>query len=68
MVIVRHEPGDVAPVDGAYVLVGHYGETTNVLIWCRKGERLPSVAGINGIVAPAWFVRRAAESSMRAAA
>lgn len=68
MVIVRYEPGDVTPLDGAYALVGHYGETANVLIWRRKGERLPPAAGVNGIVAPAWFVRLAAESSMRAAA
>jgi hypothetical protein len=32
MVIVRYEPGDVASLDGAYALVGHYGEATNVLI------------------------------------
>lgn len=68
MVIVRYEPGDIAPLDGAYALVGHYGEATDVLIWRRKGEPLPLTTGVDVLVSPAWFVRLAEESSMRAAA
>jgi len=65
MVIVRHEPGGVAPLDGTYALVGHYGEPTNVLIWRRKGEQLPIATGGDGVVAPGWFVLVAAEASIR---
>jgi len=68
MVIVRYEPGDVALLDGAYALVGHDGEATSMLTRRRKGERLPPATGVDVLVAPAWFVRLAEESSMRAAA
>lgn len=68
MVIVRYEPEAIVSFDGTYALVGHYGEPTSVLIWCRKGERLPFVAGGDTVVTPAWFVRLTAESSMRVAA
>jgi len=53
--IFRHEPEAVAPADGMYVLVGHFGEGTNFAVWCDKGERLPAVQ-IAADIGPLWFV------------
>jgi hypothetical protein len=53
--IVRHQPGDLAPWTGTYVLVGHYGEATDVAVWCARGDRLPLVT-IAAAFGPLWFV------------
>jgi hypothetical protein len=65
MAIVRHEAGDVAPADGTYALVGHYGEATNFAIRCRKGERLPLVIVSEDLEPPLWFVQVGEEASVR---
>ena len=55
MVIVRHYPGDVAPHQGTYALVGHFGERTDVVVQRNAGERLPLMAG-PAEHGPFWFV------------
>jgi hypothetical protein len=55
MVIVRHVPGDDAPWTGWYALVGHYGESTDYIVWCEAGERLPVLTGAADI-GPFWYV------------
>jgi hypothetical protein len=67
MAIMRHEPGALAPADGTYALVGHYGEATNFAVSCQKGERLPLVV-VAGDFGPLWFVRIAEEALTRVAA
>lgn len=67
MIIVRYEPGALAPADGTYALVGHYGEATNFAVSCEKGERLPLVV-VGGDFGPLWFVRILEEASTRVAA
>lgn len=57
MVILRHSPGENAPWDGLYVLVGHYGESTDLAVWCDKGERLPRIV-TTADIGPLWFVRQ----------
>jgi hypothetical protein len=56
MAIVRHPPGDRAPSDGTYVLVGHYGEMTDFAVWCDKGDRFPLVT-VAADIGPLWYVR-----------
>jgi hypothetical protein len=41
MVIVRFEPGDSAPRSGHYLLVGHYGESSDIVVCCGVGDVLP---------------------------
>jgi hypothetical protein len=55
MPILRFRPGEIAPAEGKFELVDHFGERLNVVIWCEAGERLPltAVAGVNRI----WFVQ-----------
>jgi len=65
MVIVRYEPGGLVPADGRYVLVGHYGEPTDVTIQCRRGERFPAAPGSDEVIAPVSFVRLFAEQEIR---
>lgn len=65
MAIVRHEAGDIAPADGTYALVGHYGEATNFAIRCRKGERLPLAIVSEDLEPPLWFVQVGEETSVR---
>lgn len=55
MVVVRHYPGDEAPWDGWYVLVGHFGEETSLMSFRKAGEQLPVVT-INAELGPCWFV------------
>jgi hypothetical protein len=52
MAILRHAPGEVAPVAGLYALVGHYGEPLGFAERYEKGERLPLVAADQLV----WFV------------
>jgi hypothetical protein len=54
--ILRHKPGDRAPAEGTYALVGHYGEATNFAVRCLPGERLPVVT-IAADFGPLWYVR-----------
>ena len=54
--ILRHALGDIAPVAGTYVLVGHYGEATNLFAWCDKGERLPTEVAVDDSIGPCWWV------------
>ena len=56
MAILRFSPGSTAPYSGFYVLVGHYGEPTNVAVWCDKGERLPLIT-VAADVGPFWYVQ-----------
>lgn len=56
MPILRFEPGSAAPNDGFYVLVGHYGEATDVAVWCDSGERLPLVT-VAADIGPFWYVQ-----------
>jgi hypothetical protein len=65
MAIVRHEAGAIAPADGTYALVGHYGEATNFAIRCRKGERLPLAIVSEDLEPPLWFVQVGEETSVR---
>lgn len=67
MVLVRNEPGGLVPVDDLYVLVGHYGEPTNLVVWRQQGERFPAAAGADDVVAPVSFVRLIAEGPIRTA-
>lgn len=58
MVIVRFEPGSRAPRDGAFAIVGHYGEPTGFHCACKSGELLPpppAAALVNGL--PVWYVQ-----------
>lgn len=41
MTIVRFEPGEEAPGDARYLLVGHYGEPSGLVVRCDAGEPLP---------------------------
>lgn len=41
MVIVRFDPGEEAPGDARYLLVGHYGEPSGLAVRCAVGEPLP---------------------------
>jgi hypothetical protein len=66
MAIVRYKPGGLVLEDGRYVPVGHYGEFTDVVAWCRQGERFPPVLGSGDLIAPVWFVRLLAEEEIRA--
>jgi len=54
MVIFRLAPGEVAPWDGTYELVGEYGEHTGRLITLRNGERLPLVGAADD--SELWFI------------
>jgi hypothetical protein len=56
MVLVRHAPGDFAPWEGTYVVVGHYGEMTDVAVWCEKGDEFPLVT-VAADIGPLWFVQ-----------
>lgn len=38
MAIVRFEPGARAPSDGAFTLVGHFGEPTGFVCECKAGR------------------------------
>ena len=55
MPILRLYPGDEAPWDGQYALVGHYGEATNHSEWRDAGDRLSVITG-SGDHGPFWFV------------
>lgn len=65
MAIVRHEAGGIAPADGTYALVGHYGEASGFAVWCQKGDRLPLAIVGEDIEAPLWFVQVGEETSVR---
>lgn len=54
MVIYRLAPGEVAPWDGRYILVAHYGERTGRTVSIKRGDRLPFVE-IEGN-SELWFV------------
>jgi hypothetical protein len=56
MAILRHAPGERAPSDGTYILVGHYGEPTDFAAWFDKGDRLPPVT-VSAAIGPLWYVR-----------
>jgi hypothetical protein len=57
MALLRHQPGDIAPWTGTYVLVGHYGEATDLAaVWRNAGERLPSFTGVADS-GQFWFVQ-----------
>jgi hypothetical protein len=55
MVTYRLAPGEVAPWDGRYRLVTHYGERMDRMVSIKRGERLPLVE----VEADSelWFVR-----------
>lgn len=55
MPIVRHAPGDTAPVSGTYALVGHFGEWTDFAVLIDAGERLPVVTTTTAS-GPLWYV------------
>ena len=56
MTILRIEPGDRAWKDGWYVLVGHYGESTDYAVWRVAGEVLPPITTTSDL-GPFWYVR-----------
>jgi hypothetical protein len=45
----------MAPFRGTYVLVGHYGESTDFAVLSDPGERLPFVT-VAADFGPLWFV------------
>lgn len=53
--VLRHSPGDIAPVGGCYTLVGHYGEMTNFSVRAGAGERLPEIT-VAADIGPFWYV------------
>jgi hypothetical protein len=55
MAILRHAPGEPAPIAGRYALVGHYGEPTDYSVSCDAGDLLP-VFTIASQLGPFWFV------------
>lgn len=55
MAILRHAPGERAPIAGTYALVGHYGEVTGFAVECQQGDKLPLVTA-EAEWAPLWFV------------
>jgi hypothetical protein len=55
MAILRHAPGERAPIAGTYALVGHYGEVTGFAVECQKGEKLPLVS-VTREFGELWFV------------
>jgi hypothetical protein len=66
MPVVRWTPGDTAPWQGVYALVGHYGEPTDFAVLCGAGERLPVVV-LTADYGPFWFVH-VGEANQAAAA
>ncbi len=54
MPVLRHAPGETAPLRGTYVLVGHYGEPKGLAATCSQGERLPLAAADDD--GPLWWV------------
>lgn len=52
--VLRLAPGECAPWEGTYVLVGHYGEPTGVAQWFEKGAQLPLAAA--EVEYPLWYV------------
>lgn len=54
MVIHRLAPGELAPWDGRYRLVAHYGERTARTASVKRGEQLPLVE-VEGD-SELWFV------------
>jgi hypothetical protein len=55
MAILRHAPGERAPITGTYALVGHYGEVTGFSVECQEGEQLPFVS-VSADYEWLWFV------------
>ena len=53
--ILRLSPGEVAPWEGTYTLVGHYGEATGIAVWVGQGTRLPLVIAAE-VEGPLWYV------------
>lgn len=53
--LVRHAPGERAPIAGTYALVGHYGEATGFCVECEAGDRLPLVS-VTADYEAIWFV------------
>ncbi len=67
MPILRYKPGDEAPASTTYALVGHYGESTDFVMWLNQGERFPFVT-VAADYGPFWYVRvDIAHESTRAA-
>jgi hypothetical protein len=65
--ILRFAPGESAPSDDMYALVGHFGESIGVAIWCDKGKKLPLAVVAEG-KGPIWYCQVGAEITSRAAA
>jgi hypothetical protein len=61
--ILRYKPGTAALRDGWFSLVGHYGEPTGIMAWCRAGELLPPPPEGQQIETLLWYVE-AAESAI----
>jgi hypothetical protein len=55
--IMRHQPGGIAPACGVYRLVGHYGEGTDLAVWCDRGEEFPTITVGNADIGPLWYVQ-----------
>lgn len=55
MAILRHVPGERAPIAGTYALVGHYGEVTGFSVECDSGDRLPLVSAHDDL-GHLWYV------------
>jgi hypothetical protein len=52
--ILRLAPGDVAPWDGTYKLVAHYGEPMGRMVPMKRGERFPLIGVTDD--SELWFV------------
>jgi hypothetical protein len=52
--ILRLAPGEDAPWEGTYALVGHYGEPAGVAQWFAKGGQLPLATA--DAEYPLWYV------------
>ena len=59
MTIVRFEVGAEAPRDARYALVGHFGESMGLAVWCPAGESLPSPPGDLEADRLLWYVEMA---------
>ncbi len=68
MAIVRFEPGARAPSDGAFTLVGHFGEPTGFVCECKAGEELPPTPVDDRFGTVLWYVEQPRESTARTAA
>lgn len=67
MPVLRLSPGEAAPWEGTYALVGHYGEPLGFALRRNAGEPLPLVAIGVSHEPPLWWHMIDAEAAQAAA-